>query len=125
MSDIIFTCTVEDFALIPKRRCPNKTKYRKGSPEQKYLANKEALAWEFKSKFKGKTITGSLSLSCGIHLSHRRIVDLDNLTGTIKDALQDAGVIENDHQIKEFDKINMYQGKINRVCVTLKRLEEL
>lgn len=118
----LFNCTIEDFGLIPKRRSPNKTKFREGSPEQKYLQNKEDLAWLLKSKYKGKTITDDLSLSCGIHLSHRRKTDLDNLVGTIMDSLQYAGIIENDSQIREFGKCNIYQGKTNRIIICLKLL---
>ena len=119
----LFNCTIEDFGLIPKRRCPNKTKFRKGSPEQKYLQNKEALAWELKSRWKGKKpILCDLSLSCGIHLNHKRIVDLGNLIGTIEDALQDAGIIGNDYQIKKYEQCEIYQYKTNHIEISLKAL---
>ena len=67
-------------------------------------------------------MTFEMSLSCAIHLRHRRGIDIDNAVGFLMDSLQYAGIVENDKWIKELRKVNLFQGKVNRVVVELRRL---
>ena len=123
---ILFTCLIDDFCVIPKRRSPNKTKWRKDGSERKYLENKRALAWEFKKRYTGEMIQEFVLLSCSIHLPHRRITDLGNLVGTIEDALQEAGIVENDYLISDYGRCRRRQktGGPARVAITLRRPNE-
>lgn len=124
----LFSATIEDFELTPKIRLPIKMKWSKQG--QKYLKMKEALAWSLQKYYQGvEPVAFEVSMSCAIHLKHRRRVDLDNLTGSIMDALQYQDdskgikpIILDDRQIKELKKVNLFQGKVNRVVVELRRL---
>jgi len=122
----LFSCTIEDFGVIPKRRSPNKARYKVGSPTWKYYQNRDELAQLFAFKHKGEQITVPVTLSCVIHLAHRRVCDLDNLVGCLQDSLVVAGILRDDSLIREFDKCNMYQKAkgVERVVVSLKEYLE-
>ena len=117
----LFSATIEEFEGVPKIRLPLKMKWSKEG--QRYLSTKQALAWELKKCYHGKDpMTFEMSLSCAIHLRHRRGIDIDNAVGFLMDSLQYAGIVENDKWIKELRKVNLFQGKVNRVVVELRRL---
>lgn len=117
----LFRATIEGFEVIPKIRLPLTMKWSKAG--RRYLERKEQLAWILKKHFNfDAPIDYDVSLSCAIHLNHRRRTDLDNLIGFVGDSLQYAGVILDDRQIIEFKKCNLFRGKKARLIVELRRL---
>lgn len=129
MSDVLFRATIEGFEIIPKIRLPLKMKWSQSG--QRYLCMKENLAYELRGHFgfRRDTLEGLLSLSCAIHYINKRKRDVDNSVGAIMDALQycDASkgiypIIENDHQIRELKKCNIFYDGKARVVVELRRL---
>lgn len=128
MKPVLFQATIEDFEIIPKIRLPLTMKWSKQG--QRYLKMKEVLAWKLREYYQGADpMAFEVSMSCAIHLKHRRRCDLDNLAGSLMDALQYRDdskgikpIILDDRQIKEFKKVNLFQGKVNRVVVNLRRL---
>lgn len=121
---ILYEATVEDFTVIPYVRMTRKGKW-KNKRAQRYLETQSALAWEFKAQNKRKEpIDEPCVLSYTVHLPHKRRVDDDNIRKALQDALQYAGVIENDCLIKGTDKTRTWQDGKNRIVVVLTRLEE-
>lgn len=124
----LFSATIEGFELTPKIRLPIKMKWSKQG--QRYLKMKEDLAWKLREHYQGMDpLAFKISMSCAIHLKHRRRIDIDNLIGAVMDALQYRDdskgikpIILDDRQIKEFKKVNLFQGNINRIVVSLRRL---
>ena len=126
---LLFRAMIEGFELMPKIRLPrfNQTRFKRGRPNRytKYLDMKKALAWEFKKAYTSNLpLQGELSLSCSIHLKHRRKTDLDNCIGSVLDALQYAGIIDDDSQIKEFGRCVLFQDGVARVVVELRTIEQ-
>lgn len=121
MKASLFHATIEDFEVIPKIRLPLKMKWTKAG--KRYLERKEQLAFIFKQHFmEREPITCNVSMSCAIHLNHKRRTDLDNLIGFVSDSLEYSGVISNDQQIIELKKCNVYRDGKARLIVTLRRL---
>lgn len=115
----LFKADIKDFRLIP---CVRMTRFSKWSKRaQAYLKNQEDLAWRFKTQVKGPypLIDQPCILSAVIYLSHRRRVDLDNLLKSIQDALQKAGIVENDYLIVGYDRVRLYRGEWDQVIVNL------
>ena len=122
MKASLFHAVIEDFEVIPKIRLPLKMKWTKAG--KRYLERKEQLAFILKQHFKlSEPITCNVSMSCAIHLNHKRRVDLDNLVGFCQDSLQYSGVIKDDRQIIELSKCNVYRDGNSRLIVTLRRLK--
>ena len=122
----IFQASVAGIDIVPKQRLTRPGRFTKRA--QRYLKSKEDLAWMFKTALNTpkpqKTYEGLVSLSAVICLTHNRVVDLDNLIGTVADALQDSGVIKNDRQIKKLD-CELFQGKkVGKVIVSVKEYVE-
>jgi len=117
----LYRAVIEDVEIIPKIRLPLKMKWSKAG--QRYLQHKEELAWLLKKHFMfSEPITCNVSMSCAIHLKHRRRTDLDNLIGYVLDSLQYAGVIKDDRQIVELKKCNVFRDGKARLIVELRRL---
>ena len=55
-------------------------------------------------------ISGEINLACIIHRADRRKADLTNMEDSIQDALQGAGVIDNDAQVVSQDGSRLYRG---------------
>ena len=68
------------------------------------------------------SIAKPVILSWSVHLPHRRRVDADNVGKAIQDALEKAGVIENDRWIRGTDRTRLWQDGQKRVIVVLRRL---
>ena len=123
MTQSLFRATIEDFEVIPKIRLPLTMKWSKAG--KRYLSMKANLAYELRRHFgfNRDKLDVLLSLSCAIHYKDRRKRDVDNSVGAIMDALQYAdpskgleAIIENDHQIRELKKCNIfYDGKARLV----------
>ena len=129
MKNSLFSCTIEDFEVIPKIRLPLKMKWSKAG--QRYLSMKANLAYELRRHygFNRDKLDGLLSLSCAIHFNNNRKRDIDNAVATLMDALQYSdpskgiyAIIENDHQIRELSKCNIFYDGKSRLIVTLRRL---
>ena len=121
MKSVLFRATIEDVEIIPKIRLPLKMKWSKAG--KRYLQHKEELAWLLKKHFMfTEPITCNVSMSCAIHLKHRRRTDLDNLIGYVLDSLQYAGVIKDDRQIVELRKCNVFRDGKARLIIELRRL---
>jgi Holliday junction resolvase RusA-like endonuclease len=121
MTNILYRAIIEDVEIIPKIRLPLKMKWSKQG--KRYLEHKEQLSWMLKKHFKFiEPIDYNVSISCAIHLAHRRRVDLDNLLGYVFDSLQYAGVIKDDRQIVEVKKCNVFRDGCARLVVELRRL---
>ena len=56
------------------------------------------------------TITGEINLAIRIHRADRRKADLTNMEDSVQDALQGAGVIDNDAQVVSQDGSRLYRG---------------
>lgn len=74
----------------------------------KARANKEALAWEARSQFRGKPLSGPLAVEVQLFWPDRRKHDIDNIK-VLLDSLtgivwEDDGQIVDAHLIKEFDR---------------------
>lgn len=129
MKASLFSATIEDFEIIPKIRLPLKMKWTKAG--KRYLSMKSNLAFELRQRFgfNREILQGLLSLSCAIHYKDRRKRDCDNSIGAIMDALQYRDdskgilpIIENDHQIRELKKCNIFYDGKARLVVELRRL---
>ena len=121
MTNKLFSVTIEDFEIIPKIRLPLKMKWTKAG--RRYLERKEQLAFMLKKRFKyNEPITCNISLSCAIHLNHKRRTDLDNLIGFLCDSLQYAGIIADDRQIIELSKCKVFRDGKARVVIELRRI---
>lgn len=121
MANCLFRATIEDFEVIPKIRLPLKMKWSKAG--KRYLERKEQLAWMLKKHFNGsEPMSCNISLSCAIHLNHKRRTDLDNLIGFVGDSLQYAGIIADDRQIIELKKCNVFRDGKARLVIELRRL---
>lgn len=125
----LFHAVIEDFEVIPKIRLPLKMKWSKAG--QRYLSMKANLAYELRRHFgfRRDTLKDILSLSCAIHYKDRRKRDCDNSIGAIMDALQYKDeskgilpIIENDHQIRELKKCNIFYDGKARLVIELRRL---
>ena len=117
----LYRAVIEDVEVIPKIRLPLKMKWSKAG--QRYLQHKEELAWMLKKHFMfTEPIDCNVSISCAIHLKHRRRTDLDNLLGYVFDCLQHAAVILDDKQIVELKKCNVFRDGKARLIVELRRL---
>ena len=55
-------------------------------------------------------ITGEINLACRIYRADRRKADMTNMEDSIQDALQGAGVIDNDAQVVSQDGSRLYRG---------------
>lgn len=91
------TCEIEA-KLTPKKN--RLTVRRSGTktwiaPDARAKADQAALAWELRSKL--PRFTGEVNLSLALPGGTR--ADLDNLLGGLFDALQAAGIVENDRRI--------------------------
>ena len=129
MKTSLFSCTIEDFEVIPKIRLPLMMKWSKAG--QRYLSMKANLAYELRRRygFNRDKLDGLLSLSCAIHFNNKRKRDIDNAVATLMDALQYSdpskgihAIIENDHQVRELSKCNIFYDGKSRLTVTLRRL---
>lgn len=125
----LFRATIEDFEVIPKIRLPLTMKWSKAG--KRYLSMKANLAYELRRHFgfRRETLQGLLSLSCAIHFNNKRKRDIDNSVATLMDALQYADpskgilpIIENDHQIRELKKCNIFYDGKARVVIELRLL---
>jgi Holliday junction resolvase RusA-like endonuclease len=91
-----------------------------------YLANRDALAWQFKAQARGASFEKGrrLKFSARIVLSPKRsAADLDNLLKTIFDALQTAGVVPNDRQIRALGGVEVEErGLVSRVVVRVEAI---
>lgn len=125
----LFRATIEDFEVIPKIRLPLTMKWSKAG--RRYLSMKANLAYELRRHFgfRRDILKEELSLSCAIHYKDRRKRDVDNSVGAIMDALQYedkskglSPIIENDHQIRELRKCNIFYDGKARVVIELRRL---
>ena len=120
---IVFQIVLNNFQIIPYTRMTGRGKF---SPRaRRYLENQEALAWEFRKVWKDKpSIAYPVILSWSVHLPHRRRVDADNVGKAIQDALEKAGVIENDRWIRGTDRTRLWQDGQKRVIVILRGVKE-
>jgi len=69
-------------------------------------------------------LTGDLKLTMCFYRSNKRKVDIDNLMKATMDALQDAGVIENDAQIVDVIASKRVDRERPRVDFTLEAITE-
>ena len=118
----IFQAIIDGIELVPKQRMTGRSRFLKRS--QRYLQTKKALAWEMKKRNeRKKPYEGKVILTCSIHLTHRRRVDLDNAVGAVMDALQYAGIIQDDRQVVAFTDCWLYQKSPKpRIAVKLQSL---
>ena len=121
MRNVLFRATIEDFEIIPKIRLPLTMKWSKAG--KRYLERKEQLAFLLKKHFMfNEPITCNVSISCAIHLRHKRRTDLDNLLGYVFDSIQYAGIIADDRQIVEIRKSNVFRDGKARLVIELRRI---
>lgn len=96
--------------LMPHPRLTHGSKWAQSRGRSgEYLSNRNALAWQFKAKMQGKAIAESCEVYAIIHVAHNRHADIDNYLKTIFDALQAAGIVENDHLI-DFVQARVIRG---------------
>lgn len=120
---ILFSALIEDIVVIPYVRMTRKSTWTPRA--QRYLKSQQDLATMFKQHYKKKEpISEPCILSYSVHLPHKRRVDDDNIRKALQDALQYAGIVEDDRWIKGSDKARTWQDGRSRVAVTLKRLGE-
>lgn len=119
---ILFDAYIEGFALIPYQRMTGPGRFTKRA--QRYLKNRESLAWCFRQEankqYLYEAITTPCILSFNVHRSTRRRCDLDNLCKAISDALQSARIIENDNLIVGIDGARLFYDGKDRVVVSLR-----
>lgn len=124
---IIFSCHIADFPLIAYVRMTHRSKFCDPRAKE-YLANQEALAWEFKQAsiyMVAKRpiifpITEPCIISWEVHVKHNRRVDADNIGKSLADAAEKAGIVKNDYLIRGTDKTRLFQGEKNEVNVELR-----
>jgi len=124
MTDVLFTCSLEDFEVYPKVRMTQKSKWNPRAKRQ--LENQASMAEWFQLAYKGKpAIAEPCILSFAVHLPHKRRIDVDNIQKAIQDALQYGGIVVDDYLIRGTDTTRLWQRSkgVSRLCVTLKRLE--
>src|SRR5574337_1759923 len=116
----LFKAVIDNFTLIPKVRTTQASKFLPRAKRQ--LDNQSQLAWELKRFWNGNSaIDYPVEIIFSVHLPHRRRVDIDNLLKSIMDALQYAGIIENDSIIKGICRSRIFHDGASRVEVSLKR----
>ena len=74
---------------------------------------------------RGKRIEGRLQLYVELTASNKRRWDLDNRIKSLQDALQHAGVYEDDAQIDRLVAYRMVVGDKDRTRVVISNIEEL
>ena len=82
---------------------------------------KEAYQWEAKSQWKGKPLSGNVSLSAHFFFKTKRRRDLDNQNKLILDALTGIAY-EDDSQISELHLFRGYDNANPRIEVAIAEL---
>lgn len=109
--EIIYRAVLEDFAVVPYTRMTGPGRFSKRA--QRYLKNREAMAWKFKQFMSQPPILGNVILEFHLNRSTKRLADLDNFFKSIGDALQHARVIHNDNQIIGVENTRLHYGTEN------------
>ncbi len=105
-----YRCVWEGKAVGENTRIEFSRTHGKGYPNTKYKAFKDGLAWMMRARMRVglfETITGPVS----VLITHRSNFDIDNLTKPILDALEDAGVIENDRNVRRLHVESERKGR--------------
>lgn len=105
------------FKIKSKISPAKRPRFARGHAYSPDKVDREGLAMEFRSQYSGRPLECKLAITMQIAGSPRG--DIDNLQKQIFDAMQDAGVVKNDSQIR---KIKHYSEGHEE---TLIRLEEL
>lgn len=86
---------LENFAIKPKARPRLGAGGRVYSPTS---SHERSLAWELRAHYPGVRYESPVSVECAMFGKQRG--DLDNCIKTLLDALQKAGIIKNDKQVR-------------------------
>lgn len=86
-------------------------------PNKNYQAFKESLAWTCKKEADGQSFQGPVSVRLLLTLNPR--IDGQNVVKPVLDALQLAGVIRNDRQVRQFGfyRIDRERGEEDRIDI--------
>lgn len=113
--------------IVPKARMNTQGKATKRSRD--YLESQKSQAWVYKQQAKeqGWNIPDHdecLSISAFFFFKDDRVRDIDNLLGAVQDAIQYAGLIENDKQIKVIQDCAVFNNSENdMVLVVLSEID--
>lgn len=121
LNEILFTCTIEDFHLVPYTRMTRRSKFVSKSAKR-YMSNQEALKWAFRENLNDWVYEGAVSIAFTVHYADKRVRDLDNCMKALGDALQGI-VIKNDSQIVETGKCRIFRDGKERVTLTLRKID--
>ncbi len=80
---------------------------------RKLLDAEQCAYFELKKQYKGSTIKHPVHIQFLFYRGDRRRVDLSNLYEFAQDALQEAGVIEDDYLIESHDGSRRLYDKLN------------
>ena len=120
MEKPIFSVTIENFHLVPYQRMTARTK--QFGRAKRYLESRMALEWHLKAAILKRTefpIRRPVILSFSVHYRDRRTRDLDNVQKAISDALQAAGIIQDDKLIVGTKTTRVWNDGKNRVVISL------
>lgn len=119
MKTVLFRATVENIEIVPYVRMTQSSKWNKQS--RRYLDSQAALAWQFKQCWNGNgPIDYPVEISYAVH--RKRWADNSNILKALEDALQYAGIVENDRWIEGTGRTRTYRDKKSRVVIELRRL---
>lgn len=121
MRAVLFRATIEHIEITPYVRMTQASKWSKQA--RKYLVSQATLAWEFKKHWNGNghgPIDYPVEISYAVH--RKRWADNSNILKALEDALQYAGIVENDKWIQGTGRTRTYRDDKSRVIVELRRL---
>jgi len=113
--------------IVPKARMNTQGKATKRSRD--YLESQKSQAWVYKQQAKKQGWNTPdhdkcLSISAFFFFKDDRVRDIDNLLGAVQDAIQYAGLIENDKQIKVIQDCAVFNNsEKNMVLVVLSEID--
>ena len=98
-----------------RRTIPGRQGRRVSNPE--YRAFKESLAWDCKKWADGQSFQGPVSVRLLLILNPR--MDAQNVIKPVLDALEIAGVIRNDRQVRQFGfyRTDRKRGEDDRIDI--------
>lgn len=104
--------------IVPYTRMTQRGKWSKTA--QRYLASQEAMAWQFKAQMQPFPPKALLDMALGFEMPQGWLKkDLSNLIKAVEDALQLAGIIDNDSRIVAISGASKQPGPEDRATVVL------
>lgn len=108
--EFIWSCHITDHEVMPHPRLVHgKVAQKIDSRTQKYLQNRDALAWLLKSVWRRKAIERSVIVCIEVGITNNRKSDWDNFAKTVCDSMMEAGILKDDRHI-ERGELTVFRG---------------